>query len=65
MIGNCFVSAKPAEARAIAKESYIHGFPMVDDYRIPKHGFCRKLRRHILPPVEAHSMSVLGQKPTS
>ena len=24
----------PAEARAIAKEAYIYGFPMVDDYRI-------------------------------
>ncbi len=25
---------KPAEARAIAKEAYIYGFPMVDSYRI-------------------------------
>ena len=24
----------PAEARAIAKEAYIYGFPVVDDYRI-------------------------------
>ena len=24
----------PAEARAIAKEAYIYGFPMVDSYRI-------------------------------
>jgi hypothetical protein len=24
----------PAEARAIAKEAYVYGFPMVDDYRI-------------------------------
>src|SRR4051794_39136950 len=24
----------PAEARAIAKEAYIYGFPLVDDYRI-------------------------------
>jgi hypothetical protein len=24
----------PAEARAIAKEAYIYGFPMVDNYRI-------------------------------
>jgi hypothetical protein len=23
----------PAEARAIAKEAYIYGFPVVDDYR--------------------------------
>jgi hypothetical protein len=27
-------SATPAEARAIAKEAYIYGFPMVDHYRI-------------------------------
>ena len=27
-------SASPAEARAIAKEAYIYGFPMVDSYRI-------------------------------
>jgi hypothetical protein len=26
--------AEPAEARAIAKEAYIYGFPMVDNYRI-------------------------------
>jgi hypothetical protein len=24
----------PAEARAIAKEAYIYGFPMVDNYRV-------------------------------
>jgi len=24
----------PAEARAIAKEAYIYGFPIVDNYRI-------------------------------
>jgi hypothetical protein len=24
----------PAEARAIAREAYIYGFPMVDNYRI-------------------------------
>jgi hypothetical protein len=28
------VSVAPAEARAIAKEAYIYGFPMVDSYRI-------------------------------
>ena len=28
------VTATPAEARAIAKEAYIYGFPMVDNYRI-------------------------------
>ena len=28
------VTATPAEARAIAKEAYIYGFPMVDSYRI-------------------------------
>jgi hypothetical protein len=27
-------SVTPAEARAIAKEAYIYGFPMVDHYRI-------------------------------
>jgi len=27
-------SATPAEARAIAKEAYIYGFPIVDHYRI-------------------------------
>jgi hypothetical protein len=41
--GGCLASASatvqaedvtPAEARAIAKEAYIYGFPMVDDYRI-------------------------------
>jgi hypothetical protein len=28
------ISVSPAEARAIAKEAYIYGFPMVDSYRI-------------------------------
>ena len=28
------ITAAPAEARAIAKEAYIYGFPMVDSYRI-------------------------------
>ena len=28
------VNATPEEARAIAKEAYIYGFPMVDNYRI-------------------------------
>ena len=28
------VTATPAEARAIAKEAYVYGFPMVDNYRI-------------------------------
>ena len=28
-------AVSPAEARAIAKEAYIYGFPMVDGYRIP------------------------------
>ena len=38
--GFCFsvvraqISVTPAEARAIAKEAYIYGFPLVDDYRI-------------------------------
>jgi hypothetical protein len=27
-------SVTPAEARAIAKEAYIYGYPMVDNYRI-------------------------------
>ena len=27
-------SNSPEEARAIAKEAYIYGFPMVDNYRI-------------------------------
>ena len=27
-------SVSPAEARAIAKEAYIYGFPLVDSYRI-------------------------------
>jgi hypothetical protein len=27
-------AVSPAEARAIAKEAYIYGFPMVDAYRI-------------------------------
>jgi hypothetical protein len=28
------ISASPAEARAIAKEAYVYGFPIVDNYRI-------------------------------
>ena len=28
------ISVSPAEARAIAKEAYVYGFPMVDSYRI-------------------------------
>ncbi len=28
------IDVSPAEARAIAKEAYIYGFPMVDSYRI-------------------------------
>jgi len=28
------ISASPAEARAIAKEAYIYGFPIVDNYRV-------------------------------
>src|ERR1700722_5536084 len=28
------IGVSPAEARAIAKESYIYGYPMVDSYRI-------------------------------
>src|SRR5882672_7400842 len=31
-------SVTPAEARAIAKEAYIYGFPLVDNYRI-QHGY--------------------------
>jgi len=31
---NAQTSITPAEARAIAKEAYIYGFPMVDSYRI-------------------------------
>ncbi|MGA8036986.1 MAG: hypothetical protein WB985_13550 [Candidatus Acidiferrales bacterium] len=27
-------AVSPAEARAIAKEAYIYGFPLVDSYRI-------------------------------
>jgi len=27
-------TASPAEARAIAKEAYIYGYPMVDGYRV-------------------------------
>jgi hypothetical protein len=27
-------AVSPAEARAIAKEAYVYGFPMVDSYRI-------------------------------
>ena len=33
----------PAEARAIAKEAYIYGFPMVDNMRVqyqPLQGYC-------------------------
>ncbi|MGY3692575.1 hypothetical protein ACVIGA_002655 [Bradyrhizobium sp. USDA 3240] len=31
---NAQVSVNPAEARAIAKEAYVYGFPIVDNYRI-------------------------------
>src|ERR1700732_3853957 len=31
---NAQISASPAEARAIAKEAYVYGFPIVDNYRI-------------------------------
>jgi hypothetical protein len=33
-VGHAQTSVTPAEARAIAKEAYIYGFPMVDSYRI-------------------------------
>jgi hypothetical protein len=35
-------SATPAETRAIAKEAYIYGFPMVDGYRIQNAYFVNK-----------------------
>jgi hypothetical protein len=31
---NAQIGASPAEARAIAKEAYVYGFPIVDNYRI-------------------------------
>jgi hypothetical protein len=31
---NAQTSVTPAEARAIAKDAYIYGFPIVDNYRI-------------------------------
>jgi hypothetical protein len=31
---NAQISASPAEARAIAKEAYVYGFPIVDNYRV-------------------------------
>jgi hypothetical protein len=31
----------PAEARAIAKDAYIYGFPLVDNYRI-QYGYWKK-----------------------
>jgi hypothetical protein len=31
---NAQISASPAEARAIAKDAYVYGFPIVDNYRI-------------------------------
>ena len=31
---NAQTGTAPAEARAIAKEAYIYGFPLVDSYRI-------------------------------
>jgi hypothetical protein len=46
----------PTEARAIAKEAYIYGFPMVDDYcsreRPARSGYQR-------PPYKRHSPSWL------
>jgi len=32
--GQATAQPSPAEARTIAKEAYIYGFPMVDNYRI-------------------------------
>src|SRR3979409_439163 len=34
LVAQTGAAATPAEARAIAKEAYIYGFPMVDNYRI-------------------------------
>jgi len=34
LTANAQASVTPAEARAIAKEAYIYGYPMVDNYRI-------------------------------
>ena len=35
LIGSCSqTSLTPSEARAIAKEAYIYGYPMVDGYRV-------------------------------
>ena len=37
LITGCATSSRditPAEARAIAKEAYIYGFPLIDSYRI-------------------------------
>src|ERR1700675_412676 len=31
---NAQISVNPAEARTIAKEAYVYGFPIVDNYRI-------------------------------
>jgi len=31
---NAQAGVTPAEARAIAKEAYVYGFPLVDSYRI-------------------------------
>ena len=33
------ISASPAEARAIAKDAYVYGFPLVDSYRV-QHAYC-------------------------
>ena len=31
---NAQIGITPAEARVIAKEAYVYGYPMVDSYRI-------------------------------
>ncbi|MGB8340168.1 MAG: hypothetical protein WCE51_01150 [Chthoniobacterales bacterium] len=38
----------PAEARALAKEAYIYGYPMVDSYRI-EYGYFVDKHGAVLP----------------
>ncbi len=43
-------SVSPAEARAIAKEAYIYGYPMVDNYRIQHAYFVDRLNPEFKAP---------------
>jgi hypothetical protein len=63
----------PAEARAIAKEAYIYGFPVVDSYRImhtyfvdrAKARYTLRLAKDELPPVNGFWSVTMYELPSS